>query len=150
MKRSFLYISCLFLILTTVHSQNFKLVSPDKRVELTIHNDSLLSYSLLYQGKKVTTSSSLGMTFANGKRWGYGDKVIQKNLRKENSPVKLVTGNFREIKNEYNELRLTFNAGYSVRFRMYNEGMAYRFEGRGVAADSVTVKAEKADFRLSG
>lgn len=148
MKRNFLYISCLFLIQTTVHSQNFKLVSPDKKVELTIYNDSLLSYSLLYHGKKVTTSSSLGMTFDNGKRWGYGDKVIQKNLRKENSPVKLVTGNFTEIKNEYNELKLTFNAGYSVCFRMYNEGMAYCFEGRGIAADSVTVKAEKADFRL--
>lgn len=149
MKRNFLYIGCLFLVLASVHSQNYKLVSPDKRVELTIHNDSLISYSLLYHGKNVTAFSSLGMTFANGKSWGYGDKVIQKNLRKENSTVKLVTGNFREIKNEYNELRLTFNAGYSVCFRMYNEGMAYRFEGRGAAADSVTVKSEKADFRLS-
>lgn len=149
MKKITLYLCCLFLFSVTVNSQNYKLVSPDKKVELTIRNDSVLSYSLAYHGKNVTKSSLLGMTLDSGKNWGYGDRVIKKNKRGENSVVKLVSGNFKEIYNTFNELKLTFNAGYSVRFRLYNEGMAYRFEGDGRSTDTVTVKTERADFRLS-
>lgn len=142
------YACCLFLLTPSVNSQNFKLSSPDKKVELVILNDSVLSYSLVYHGKNVTGFSTLGMTLNSGKTWGYGDKVIKKVNRKENSIVKLVSGNFKEISNKYNELKLTFNAGYSVCFRLYNDGMAYRFQGDSPASDSITIKTEKADFRL--
>ncbi|MDD4991208.1 MAG: glycoside hydrolase family 97 protein [Paludibacter sp.] len=148
MNKIITYICCLLLVSTTAYSQSYKLSSPDKKVELKIQNDSVLRYSLVYHGKEVTRSSFLGMTLGNGKRWGYADKVIKKSIRNENSVVSLVTGNYKEISNVYNELKLTFNAGYSVCFRLYNEGMAYRFEGNGGAIDSITVKTEKADFRL--
>jgi len=147
-KRLILHTCCLFLLSATGFSQHYSLSSPDRKVELTVANNSVLGYSLVYHGKNVTRNSTLGMTFQCGKRWGYGDKVIKKSTRKENSVVRLVTGNYREITNEYNELKLNFDAGYSVSFRVYNEGMAYRFEGNGSAVDSVTVTAEKADFRL--
>ena len=148
MKRLILLTCCLFLLTATGFSQHYSLSSPDKKVEVTVSNDSVLGYSLVYHGKKVTRNSTLGMTLQSGIRWGYGDKVIRKTTRRENSSVKLVTGNYREITNEYNELKLHFDAGYSVSFRLYNEGMAYRFEGNGSVMDSVTVTAEKADFRL--
>jgi alpha-glucosidase len=147
-KRLILHTCCLFLLTATGYSQHYNLLSPDKKVALTVSNDSVLGYSLVYHGKKVTLNSTLGMTLQSGNRWGYGDKVIKKTSRKENSIVKLVTGNYREITNEYNELKLNFDGGYSVSFRLYNEGMAYRFEGNGSVKDSVTVTAEKADFRL--
>lgn len=149
MKKIVLYFSCLFLLSTNVDSQNYKFTSPDKKVEITVVNDSILSYSLIYHGKSVTRYSSLGITLNSGKRWGYGDKVINKTEHYENNVVKLVTGNYKDINNEYNELKLSFNAGYSVYFRLYNEGMAYRFEADGQKADSITVQSEKADFRLS-
>lgn len=34
---------------------------------------------------------------------------------------------FSSVKNEYNELLLSFKGGYSVEFRAYNDGVAYRF-----------------------
>lgn len=149
MKKIALFILTYFLVCTTLSSQNYKLASPDKKVRLTIVNDSTLGYSLIYHGKVVTRYSSLGMTLNSGKRWGYGDKIIKKTDHKEKSIVKLVTGNSKEINNEYNELKLTFDAGYSVYFRLYNEGMAYRFEGNSQNTDSITIYSEKADFRLS-
>ncbi|MGB4414645.1 MAG: glycoside hydrolase family 97 protein [Paludibacter sp.] len=148
MKKIIQFLSCLLVISTTISSQNYQLTSPDKKISLTVKNDSVLNYSLVYHGKEVTKSSSLGMTMNNGNRWGYGDKVVRKTMDKKNEIVKLVSGNSREIKNEYNELKLSFNTGFSVWFRVYNEGMAYRFEGNGNEADSIIVKSEKADFRL--
>lgn len=142
-------IFCLFVLSLTCNSQTYKLVSPDNKVQMTIVNDSALSYSLDYHEKNVTRRSSLGMILKSGTQWGYGDKVIRKSCRTENSTVKLVTGNFKKIRNNFNELKLTFNAGYAVTFKLYNEGMAYRFEALGSATDSITIKAEKADFRLS-
>ena len=149
MKKIALFILTYFLVCTTLSSQNYKLVSPDGKVRLTIVNDSTLGYSLKYHGKVVTKFSSLGMTLNSVKRWGYGDKIIKKTKQKERSVVKLVTGNSKELNNEYNELKLTFDAGYSVYFRLYNEGMAYRFEGDSHDTDSITIQSEKADFRLS-
>ena len=149
MKQIYLLISCIFLFSATLVSQNYKLASPDKKVKLTIVNDSILSYSLIYHGETVTGFSSLGMTLNTGKRLGYGDKIIMKTNHHEKSIVKLVTGDFKKINNEYNELKLTFDPGYSVCFRLYNEGMAYRFEAEGQAADSITIQSEKAEFRLS-
>ena len=148
MKKLFLYTCCLFLLPATGISQRYVLFSPDKKVELTVINDSVLGYSLVYHGKMVTQHSTLGMTLGSGNRWGFRNKVIHKTDRKENSMVRLVTGNYREINNKYNELKFNFDAGYSVCFRLFNEGMAYRFEGDGRAADSITVTSEKACFRL--
>lgn len=148
MKKNLLYFSCILLLTTTVNAQKFKLTSPDKKAELTIVNDSVLSYSLVYHGKRITDFSSIGMSFNSGIRWGYGDKVIKKTNLHYNRIVTLVTGNSKEIRNEFNELKLAFNAGYSVYFRLYNEGMAYRFEGNGRSSDSITIQSEKADFRL--
>ena len=148
MKRLILYTCCLFLLQATGFSQSYTLTSPDKKVVLTVLNDSVLGYSLAYHGKMVTQHSTLGMTLGSGKRWGYGDKVINKTFSKVNSVVRLVSGNYREINNNYKELKLNFNSGYSVCFRMFNEGMAYRFEGEGRALDSITVTTEKAGFSL--
>ncbi|MDD4969110.1 MAG: glycoside hydrolase family 97 protein [Paludibacter sp.] len=148
MKRIILYISCLFILPVIVHAENYKLSSPDKTVKLIIENDFVLGYTLVYHGKKVTQSSKLGMSLYSGKQWGCGDKVINKTFSSENSLVKLVTGNYKQISNQYNELKLTFKTGYSVFFRLYNEGMAYRFVGEGLATDSITIKSEKADFQL--
>jgi len=148
MKRLILYACCLLLLPASGISQRYTLSSPDKKVELIVVNDRYLGYSLVYHGNRVTQHSTLGMTLDSGKRWGYGDKVIHTSDRKENSVVRLVTGNYREINNKYNELKLYFEEGYSVCFRLYNEGMAYRFQGEGIASDSITIKTEKADFRL--
>ena len=60
-----------------------------------------------------------------------------------------VAGNYRELTDHYNELSLKFKDGYSVIFRMYNEGMAYRFCGNLPEQDSLIVVDEEASFNLA-
>jgi alpha-glucosidase len=139
----------LYLCIATTNAQVYHLSSPDKKLTLTISNTHVLSYNLTANGKTVAENASLGMTLSSGQSWGYGDKVLHYKRSKANETVKLVAGNYKEIKDRYNGLRLDFEKGYSVIFRLYNEGMAYRFQGNGNASDSITVTDEKADFRLA-
>jgi alpha-glucosidase len=54
----------------------------------------------------------------------------------------------RLIKNQYNELTLSFKGSYILRVRAYNEGAAYRFE-TDFKEEEVKVVSETADFKFS-
>jgi alpha-glucosidase len=136
------------LLVLIARSETYKLVSPDKKLVLAVEYGSQLRYKLLYKGIAVTDSSSVGMLLSTGEKWGFGDKVIKKSTRGVSDVVKPLMGNFEKISDCYNELTLTFKLGYTVHFRLYNEGMAYRFEGNHSAKDSITIKSETANFRL--
>ena len=56
---------------------------------------------------------------------------------------------FARIREAYNELRLDMLGGYSVVFRAYNEGVAYRVETSFPQAE-VKVYGEEATFRFAG
>jgi alpha-glucosidase len=55
---------------------------------------------------------------------------------------------FAKIRDHYNELRLNFDGGYSVIFRAYNEGIAYRFE-TSLPQKQVKIYGEEANFHFS-
>ena len=67
------------------------------------------------------------MTMQNGNIWGKNGEVVGTSTSSTSEKVYPVAGNYRELTDHYNELSLKFKDGYSVIFRMYNEGMAYRF-----------------------
>ncbi|HET9571563.1 MAG TPA: glycoside hydrolase family 97 protein [Bacteroidales bacterium] len=142
---------CLLLVIvaTPAKAQVFKVLSPDKQVELTVTNASVLSYAVRYHGKLATDASFLGLTFETGEKWGYGDKILAHKVSRVNQKVKLVTGNYKEITDSYTSLKLTFDKKYSIIFRIFDQGVAYRFEANRLAKDSICVTDEKADFRLS-
>ncbi len=136
-------------VVASASSESYKLISPNKKLSLSINTDKQLCYQLFYQGTELTKSCPVGLQLATGENWGTNDNVLKHKTRKENTEVKPLFGKFSKIQDQYNEIKLSFGAGYSVYFRLYNEGMAYRFEANGSANDSIVIKTEKADFILS-
>lgn len=64
----------------------------------------------------------------NGKELGTDPKLREakrKSIKETLNPV--VPFKFSTIKNEFNQLLLKFGGNYSVEFRAYNDGVAYRF-----------------------
>ena len=59
----------------------------------------------------------------------------------------VVRQKFAKIRDRYNELRLTMDGGYSVVFRAYNEGVAYRFETT-LPDKQVKIYGEEANFNF--
>ena len=80
---------------------------------------------------------------------GLQPKVIQAKPRFMDQVVEpVVRQKFAQIRDRYNELRLKMDGGYSVVFRAYNEGVAYRFE-TSLPQEKVKVYGEESAFNFS-
>ncbi len=104
-----------------------ELTSPDGNIRISINVKGELSYNIAYQEDLLLENCQIGMQ-VNGKKIGTNPKLRnakRKMIKEILNPV--VPFKFSTIKNEYNQLLLTFGENYSVEFRVYNDGIAYRF-----------------------
>ncbi|MCC8171527.1 MAG: glycoside hydrolase family 97 protein, partial [Parabacteroides sp.] len=140
---------CLCVFTQAQKPSVYELSSPDGRLALTVENGVDLRYSLKLGDNPVILPSVIRMTMKDGDSWGKKGNVTGISTGTTCEKVYPVTGNHRELTNHYNELSLKFKQGYSVIFRMYDQGMAYRFCGNKPAQDSLVVSAEEASFNLA-
>lgn len=127
----------------------YQLTSPDKQLTLNIDHEHALQYSLQEGNHLLIHPSAISLKMNDGKVWGKKGEMIGSSVTEANEKVFPVAGNQRELTNRYNELSLKFKEGYSVIFRLYNEGMAYRFCGNLPAQDSLVIAHEEATFNLA-
>jgi alpha-glucosidase len=122
---------CLLTVLLTfsplMAQKNFTVTSPDKKITVTIAPGSKLQYSISYQGKTILEPSPISLTLSDGKVFGQNAKLAKSpSARSVNSQVKPLYGMAEVYPDVYNELQMDFAAGYSVVFRVYDNGVAYR------------------------
>src|SRR5215471_5254697 len=139
------------LILPAAASAESKhsVVSPDRRIEITVETGDRISYSVLLGGKPLLKDSTLSLKI-DQKSLGPGAVVASAKQRSVDREVKpTVRQKFATIRERYNELRLEMDGGYAVVFRAYNEGAAYRFETN-LGDREVRVYGEQAGFNFAG
>jgi len=128
---------------------NYSLRSPDQKIEVRIRAADRVSYDVLLNGAPLLQNSTLSMNI-NRTDLGAQPKVRDTKQRSENreivSPVPQKSARIRE---HYNELRLEMQGDYSIVFRAFNEGVAYRFE-TSLAANEAKVYAEEARLNFAG
>ncbi len=152
MKRS--YLSLFAGLLATsfwafgAEGQNFTLHSPDNKLTVTVTAGNQLQYRMDYNGKPIITDSPVSMTLADGKNLGVNSRLQNAKTASVNKEVKPLYGISSTIKDQYNELVLNFREKFSVAFRAYNDGAAYRFITR--LPGTITVNAEQVTFSFSG
>lgn len=116
------------LIQEATAQSSYDLRSPDGRLELRIRTAEQVRYDLVLKGRAVLENSMLSLDVEHQKL-GVQPKVIDAKRRSVDQVVEpVVRQKFAKIRDHYNELRLNMDGGYSVVFRAYNEGVAYRFE----------------------
>ncbi len=122
--------------------------SPDGRLALTVEVNDSVSYSVAFDGHTFILPSPVSMTLSDGRVLGH-DNLSSVRFRTSSVRDSVDTPLYRQsrIEESYNALTLTFpRAGFSLEFRAYNEGAAYRFATS--LKDSVTVVGEEAVFRF--
>ncbi|HET9308555.1 MAG TPA: glycoside hydrolase family 97 protein [Candidatus Sulfotelmatobacter sp.] len=129
-----LFTSILFTILgasliqEATAQSSYDLRSPDGRLELRIRTAGQVRYDLVLKGRAVLENSTISLDVEHQKL-GVQPKVNDTKRRSVDQVVEpVVRQKFARIRDHYNELRLIMGGGYSVVFRAYNEGVAYRFE----------------------
>jgi alpha-glucosidase len=125
-------ICCLILILglsTKTHAQNkpIELASPNGVLKVSINLSDKIYYTVTGGGQDLLTKNHLGLTLNNGPL-GEKPKLISVKKTKVDEIIKpYVSLKFANVKSSYNDLLLNFKGDYSVEFRAFDDGIAYRF-----------------------
>ena len=109
--------------------------SPDGNVILSfsLKNDGTPSYKVTYKNKAVINESTLGFTLKKAEPLTQNFKVVDTKKSTFKETWKPVWGEESEILNHYNELLVSLeqnntNRKMNIRFRVYNEGVGFRYE----------------------
>lgn len=156
--KHFLFSAFLFWIgMTSVQAQ--QLQSPDKQLLMTFSllSDGTPSYTLSYKGKVVIKPSKLGFELKNDKKSLRNDFVLTDTKTATfDESWKPVWGEVASIRNHYNELAVTLNQKETdrqmvVRFRLFNEGLGFRYEfPLQKNLSYFVIKEEKTQFAMTG
>ncbi len=147
MKNTVLFLLFLVLTCTGLQAQKqYTLLSPNQKITVTVKTGDHLSYAVTHENTVVLADSPIAMTLDNGTVLGAPAKVSDVETEKTYQTIKTPFYKRNTIKEEYNELDIRFKGNYSVIFRAYNEGVAYRFETR--FSKPLTIESETADFQF--
>ncbi len=107
--------------------RTYTLASPDGRLQTTVSVGDNLTYDIVLDGRRIMEPSPLSMTLDDGTVWG-NDTRVRKAVR-SSIDATVVSPFYRaaEIKDRCNVLELRMKGDWSVEFRAYDDGLAYRF-----------------------
>lgn len=127
MKKIFALLT-IFCIPYFLYGQNFyELFSPDSSLQVKVTVSDGIYYDIFCKHTLVLKQGVLKMEIAD-EILGVNPKVIGKESGTVNEWRKpVVKFKFSVIPNHYNRLLLTFKGDYSIEFRVFDDGMAYRF-----------------------
>ena len=133
---------------TMLSGKDYKISSPDKKLAVTVNIDREISLSVMYDNKLVVSADRIAMILADGTILGEKESVRRPVTTEINDLIKpVVAYKNAEISDSYTSMTLTFRKGFSLVFRAYNDGIAYRFET--AMGDSITIKNEVAELRFT-
>lgn len=127
MKKQLLLL-LIFSISLYVQGQNIhKLASPDGNIQISVNLSDKIYYDVICRNETLLKQCHLAMEIGD-QELGTNPKmtkVSHKNIDESLKPV--IPLKFSSVSNRYNQLLLDFKGGYSVEFRAFNDGIAYRF-----------------------
>jgi alpha-glucosidase len=126
MKKNLLTFLSLFLVFE-LHATDYSVKSPSGNIEVKVTINEKTTYSVLLNGTEIISPSPVSMELNDGVVFGKDSKVRNvktATVKEEIKPV--VQRKYATIKDEYNLLNLSFS-GYSLQFRAYDDGVAYRW-----------------------
>ena len=128
---------------------NYVLRSPDGRIEVRIRAGDRLSYDVLLNGSPLLQNCTLSMKINHVT---IGVPPIVRFTRRDSENREIISAVPQKsvrIREHYNELKLELDIEYSVVFRAYNEGVAYRFWPT-VPIKQVKIYGEEVRFNFAG
>lgn len=115
------------LCCASAYGQTHKVASPDGRTAAEIDTDGRLAYSIVHDGQTVVERSEISMTLADGTTSDRIRKRISVKRRSASETIKAPLYRQSEFRSEYNEMVLDLKNGFRLTFRVFDEGVAYRF-----------------------
>lgn len=125
--RKYLLLSMFLCLVSLLHAQNkFELVSPNGEIKVSFNLSDKIYYNIDYNGEVLLKDNFLQLILKN-QVLGQNPKLRrQKRTSVDEQLTPVVPLKYSKVNNRYNQLLLTFK-DYSVEFRAFDDGIAYRF-----------------------
>jgi hypothetical protein len=156
MKNIFSVILVLISVLG-VSAQEFQSPNGNFKMSFSLGNDGTPMYQLFFKNKEVLKKSKLGLELQKDKKSLLNDfKVIDTKESTFNETWKTVWGEETQIQNHYNELMIKLKQNETdreiiVRFRLFNEGLGFRYEfPQQKNLIYFVIKEERTEFAMTG
>ena len=128
MKKYFLLPLLVYYLVSNVQAQEkIKLSSPNGEIKVSVRLTDKIYYDVACNDEVLLKDNYLQLKLKD-KTLGEHPKLSgQKQNKIKETLTPVVPLKFSTINNEYNQLLLNFKGNYSVEFRAFNDGIAYRF-----------------------
>lgn len=146
--KNVLVLSC-FLLLNLSFSQkkrDFVLNSPNGKIDIRIAVNDKISWTISHEKDLILAPSDMSMTLDENIVLGKNSVVV--NSKKESSDSSFETPLYKKktVQNKYNQLTINFRNDFSIEFRVFDDGAAYRFITK--KKKDITVKSEEVSLNF--
>lgn len=135
-----------FGTMTQLSAENYKLISPDGNLSMTISTDKQVKYNLAYIGKVLMKDNCIALDLGK-ETLGKNAEVNDVEERSASETVNAVNYRVDSFNVKYNEICISFTGDYKLILRMYDDGMAYRWITE--KANEYKVKNEICEFNFT-
>jgi alpha-glucosidase len=137
-----------FILVFSAFSKDYKIASPNGQISVTVSADSQIRWSASVDNHSIFTNNSMSLDLGTA-LLGANPKVVSEKRTSVSEVVQTVVAvKSKTIQNNYNQLRLVFKPNYAVSFRVFDNGIAYRFETS--MKEEITVKNEEVGLNFPG
>jgi alpha-glucosidase len=128
--------------------KKYDVKSPDGKITLTVTAEKEIAWEVNHENTKVITPSIISLSLAGGEVLGKNVKVTKASTALVNDAFDTPFYKKSRVKDHYNQLVLKCSGNYSLEFRVYDDGAAYRFltDRKG----NLTIQDEEANFNFAG
>ncbi|MBN2274877.1 MAG: glycoside hydrolase family 97 N-terminal domain-containing protein, partial [Bacteroidales bacterium] len=122
------FILTFFFAVFNLQGQDYKVSSPNNHLSVSINLSEKILWTARYKGKVILENCPVSLTI-NNEPVGINPKITRMNTRFISREIRPVVPTRKAlIMDSFNELSLKCKEGFAIVFRVYNHGVAYRFE----------------------
>ena len=121
--------------------------SPSGAIVVKIEAGARLLWSVQYDGQEIIAPSAISLQLEGGEVLGDNAKISSSKTEKVDQVITAINYKKAKIVDQYNQLTINCKGDYGIIFRVYNDGVAYRFFTK--KKTDFIVKNEEANFNFT-
>jgi hypothetical protein len=137
-------------IAAPIYAKTAGLSSPDGTIEVIVNDQAGLSYSVEMDGRTVIADSKLEIELTDGIILGKDARIVSDTKSRTDQTWQSVVGNRTKIVDKYTEnvIEIKDKSGrqYSIVFRAYDDGAAFRYVFNEDFGQTVSIREEHSEF----
>lgn len=146
MKRISIFVFVLFISFHSFAQKQFELTSPDSFLTLKVEIGSQLRWSVKNKQNQIISPSQIDLELFTGEKLSQTKRLIKAVKSEVNRTFKPPIYNKAEVVEKYRQLSINLGNKSAIIFRLYNDGMAYRWVT--YRKEELIIKNEVAEFNL--